>query len=60
MAKFILTDKKERILKSKRTRKPFVYSSERLALVAADIFSKRLRKPIDVWDFNDFKKPKVF
>ncbi len=56
MARYILTDGRERIITSKRTKQPVVYSSERLALVAANIFSKRFRKPILVWDWDDFVK----
>lgn len=57
MAQYILTDSRERVLHSKRAGKPiFFYSSERLALVAAGIFSKRHRKPILVWEWEDFNK----
>ena len=56
MAKYILTDMREHIITSKRTRKPFEYSSERVALIAARVFGKQRRKAILVWEKDDFYK----
>lgn len=57
MAKYILTyGAREHIIKSKRTKQPMIYTSERMALVAARIFSRTYRKHVDVWEVEDFYK----